>query len=142
MLLEGRKTPPFGQDNWLYEIKHDGYRVVAGVNGGRVVLNTRNGADATKWFPEIVGGLQQASEVPHIIDGEVCVLYDIGRSDFNRLQNRARRRRWFTDCDPIVFCAFDMPVPTRSRTSASLSERAFHVCGCWTDCRASSRSPL
>jgi bifunctional non-homologous end joining protein LigD len=108
LLHQGSKTPPFGQANWLYEIKHDGYRLVAGVHDGRVVLNTRSGTDATKWFPEIVEGLAKLNGGPHILDGEVCVLDDIGRSDFNRLQDRAKRRRYFSGCDPVVFCAFDL----------------------------------
>jgi bifunctional non-homologous end joining protein LigD len=36
------------------------------------------------------------------------VLDDLGRSDFNRLHHRARRRRWYEGCDPVVFCAFDL----------------------------------
>lgn len=108
LLHEGRKTHPFNQDGWLYEIKFDGYRLVAGVNDGNVTLSTRNGAAATKWFPEVVEGLKKISGGPHVLDGEVCVLDDIGRSDFNRLQDRARRRRWYEGCDPVVFCAFDL----------------------------------
>jgi bifunctional non-homologous end joining protein LigD len=139
LLHEGRKTPPFGQDNWLYEIKHDGYRLVAGVHDGEVRLNTRNGADATKWFPEIVEGLKSLNGGPHIIDGEVCVLDEIGRSDFNRLQDRARRRRWYDGCDQVVFCAFDLlahegrpliglPIEARKSTLAALLKSAARSC--------------
>jgi len=60
LLHQSRKTPPFGQGGWLYELKFDGYRLVAGVNDGKVVLNTRNGADATtqrsgsrSWLPDL-----------------------------------------------------------------------------------------
>jgi bifunctional non-homologous end joining protein LigD len=42
------------------------------------------------------------------LDGEVCVLDDIGRSDFDRLQVRARKKRWYSGCDSVVFCAFDL----------------------------------
>lgn len=108
MLLSEDKRMPLGKPGWLYEIKFDGYRLVAGVNGGEVELRTRNGADATKWFPEVVQSLQTLKGGPHILDGEVCVLDDVGRSDFNRLQDRARRRKWFKGCDPVVFCAFDL----------------------------------
>jgi bifunctional non-homologous end joining protein LigD len=108
LLHEGRKPHPFGQSGWLYELKFDGWRLMAGVDGGRVFLRTRNGADATNWFPEVVEGLCLIPGGPHILDGEVCVLDDIGRSDFNRLQDRARRRRWYEGCDPVVFCAFDL----------------------------------
>lgn len=39
---------------------------------------------------------------PHILDGEVCVLDDLGRSDFNRLQDRAGHRRWVEGGDPAL----------------------------------------
>jgi bifunctional non-homologous end joining protein LigD len=106
--MRGRKPHPFSQRGWLYELKYDGYRLVAGIDAGRVLLNTRNGADATKWFPEIVDGLASLPGGPHVIDGEVCVLDEIGRSNFDRLQDRARRRRWYAGCDRVVFCAFDL----------------------------------
>jgi bifunctional non-homologous end joining protein LigD len=44
----------------------------------------------------------------HLIDGEVCVLDDLGRADFNRLQDRSRRRCWYDGCDPVAFLAFDL----------------------------------
>lgn len=107
MLLEERRIP-FGEPGWIYEIKFDGYRLLAGVDGGSVQLVTKNGADATKWFPEICAGLATLPGGPHVLDGEACVLDDLGRSDFNRLQDRARRRRWYAGADPVAFCAFDL----------------------------------
>lgn len=47
---------------------------------------------------------------PHIVDGEVCVLDDLGRSDFVRLQARAVRRRAYPGCDPVVYAMFDLLV--------------------------------
>jgi bifunctional non-homologous end joining protein LigD len=46
----------------------------------------------------------------NILDGEVCMLDDIGRSDFMRLQARSRRRGRPAGSDPVVFCAFDLLV--------------------------------
>jgi bifunctional non-homologous end joining protein LigD len=108
MLLDERPIPPFDQPGWIYEIKWDGYRIVAGIERGVVQLATKNGANATKWFPEVVAGLAKLRGGPHVLDGEVCVLDELGRSDFNRLQDRARRRRWYEGADPVVFCAFDL----------------------------------
>ena len=45
-----------------------------------------------------------------MLDGEVCVLDEIGRADFQRLQARARLRGYRAGCDPVVFCAFDLLV--------------------------------
>jgi bifunctional non-homologous end joining protein LigD len=109
MLLEERSArPPFNEPGWIYELKFDGYRLMAGVHDGSVQLATRNGADATRWFPEVAKGLASLAGGPHVLDGEVCVLDDLGRSDFDRLQARARRRRWYEGADPVVFCAFDL----------------------------------
>ena len=108
MLLAERPLPPFAEAGWIYELKFDGYRLMAGVKDSVVQLITRNGADATKWFPEIVAGLATLRGGPHVLDGEVCVLDELGRSDFNRLQDRARKRRWYEGADPVVFCAFDL----------------------------------
>lgn len=108
LLSEGKRPAPFGQVGWIFDIKYDGWRLLAGARDGKVQLATRNGVDATNWFPEVVQGLASLAGGPHILDGEVCVLDDLGRSDFNRLQDRAGRRRWFHGCDPVVFCAFDL----------------------------------
>lgn len=108
LLHTGKRLPPFAQPDWIYELKFDGYRMIAGVQDGQVQLATRKGADASRWFPEVVQGLSGLLGGPHILDGEVCVLDETGRSDFNRLQNRASRRCFYPECDPVVYCAFDL----------------------------------
>lgn len=105
MVLTPARHLPTGP-GWHYEIKHDGYRMLAGTAPGG--LKTRNGADATAWFPELVDSLKQLPAGAHILDGEVCVLDDIGRSDFNRLHARALHRGWHRGADPVVLCAFDL----------------------------------
>ncbi|WP_167772665.1 hypothetical protein [Ramlibacter henchirensis] len=52
MLADNRKYPAFSHPDWLFEIKYDGYRMLAEF-GGRVALRTRQGLDCTSWFPEI-----------------------------------------------------------------------------------------
>lgn len=86
----------------------DGYRLLAQAQDGRVALRTRNGADASAWFPEIVRALSTLNGGPHAIDGEVCVLDDLGRSDFNRLHARASIRGWRAGVDSVVYCPFDL----------------------------------
>lgn len=105
MLLSERKTIP-NEPGWHYEIKFDGYRLLA-TTGSAPRLKSKNGADATAWFPELVAALANLP-AGYIIDGEVCVLDDIGRSDFERLQARARRRGWYRGADLVAFCAFDL----------------------------------
>ncbi|UIF91737.1 hypothetical protein KAF44_32115 [Cupriavidus necator] len=106
MLLTERKTLPTTGE-WLWEVKFDGYRILAST--GQPRLKTKNGADATTWFPEIASALA-ALPGGAILDGEVCVLDDIGRSDFERLHERARRRGWYAGADPVAYCVFDLLV--------------------------------
>jgi bifunctional non-homologous end joining protein LigD len=109
MLLEEAKRP-FDSPEWLFELKYDGYRLLAEFGGGKARLKTRNGADATRWFPEVARGLASVPGGPHITDGEVCVLDEHGRSDFDKLHERAKRRRWYAGCDPVAYCVFDLLV--------------------------------
>src|SRR5437870_12837509 len=70
-------------DQWLHEIKYDGYRVQVHLNRGRKKVFTRTGLDWTKRFTEIAGALDVAGEA--IIDGEVVVVHE-GRTNFSELQ--------------------------------------------------------
>lgn len=67
MLLEER---PFAfAAGWLYEIKFDGCRLMAMIDGGRVELRTRGAANATAWFPEVVDGLAGLKGRPFVFAG-------------------------------------------------------------------------
>jgi bifunctional non-homologous end joining protein LigD len=70
-------------DQWLHEIKFDGYRVQVHLNRGRKKVYTRNGLDWTKRFSLIAGALDIPGQA--IIDGEVVVVKD-GRTNFSELQ--------------------------------------------------------
>lgn len=121
MLLVERKAFPSSGD-WHYEIKYDGYRVLASTGPG-AQLKSRGGIDASKWFPEVT---QAVSAMPPgtVLDGEICVLDDIGRSDFNRLHARARRKGWYEGADPVVYCVFDVLVAKgKDLRSAELEAR-------------------
>lgn len=120
---------PFTDPEWLYELKFDGYRCLAGIEkddgfpisddvaamAARVQLRTKSGADCTAWFPEIMRALSTLPGGPHVIDGEVCVLRPDGTSDFNLLQERARRRRWYPGAPVVTYCAFDLLVHNGER---------------------------
>lgn len=124
--MHAPETPraPFTDPEWLYELKFDGYRCMAGIEDGQVQLRTKSGADCTKWFPEVVTALAKIPGGPHVIDGEACVLDEIGRSDFERLRTRASHRRWYPGCDQVTLCAFDILVHDGERvTGLPLVER-------------------
>lgn len=81
-----------GDDGWVFEVKWDGYRAVASVSGGAVTLTSRRGLDLTREFPELaeLGRLLTGHDA--VVDGEVVLLDEAGRSSFERLQNRAQHR--------------------------------------------------
>ena len=80
------KTPPDG-DDWLHEIKYDGYRVGCAITPDGVRLTSRNGLDYTAALPEIVAEARTLPVTSALLDGEVVVLLDDGRASFQALQN-------------------------------------------------------
>ncbi len=77
---------PFDDPDWLYEIKWDGYRVLAFINNGEVELMSRNNKSFNKKFYPIHKALQKWS-INAVIDGEIVVLNEKGVSNFGDLQN-------------------------------------------------------
>ncbi|HEY3933979.1 MAG TPA: non-homologous end-joining DNA ligase [Gemmatimonadales bacterium] len=76
---------PTGND-WVFEIKYDGYRLEAIVHTGRVQLLTRRGNDWTSRFPRLAEALGRLGIGVATLDGEVVVLDRSGRSRFALLQ--------------------------------------------------------
>ena len=109
MLLNERPID-FNMPGWLFEIQFDGYRVMAEFGDGKCQLKTRNGANASAWFAEITDSLAEVPGSPCIVDGEVCVLDEMGNSDFDRLHKRAHKRRFVPGGPPVVYCVFDLLV--------------------------------
>ncbi len=96
--------PPEG-DDWLHEVKLDGYRILAFLEAGKVKLVTRNGNDWTLHFPAIAKALGQLKCDSAIIDGEAVMLDSEGRSDFQALQASMKQ----TDREAPCLFAFDLP---------------------------------
>jgi bifunctional non-homologous end joining protein LigD len=88
-------------DQWLHEIKFDGYRVQIHLNKGKRKVYTRNGLDWTKRFSLIAGALDIPGQA--IIDGEVVVIHE-GRTNFSELQAELAAGKQ----DRLVYCAFDL----------------------------------
>jgi bifunctional non-homologous end joining protein LigD len=91
-MLAETADAPFSRDGWLFELKYDGYRLLAQRKGAQVALAYRSGEDATALFPEIATavGMLPADAV---LDGEVVVLGPDGRPSFQALQRRAQLAR-------------------------------------------------
>ena len=92
MLAEPREAP-FSRAGWIYEIKYDGYRILAGRASGDATLRTRNGNDATQTFPEVARAVRALPYDGLVLDGEVVCLDESGRPSFDRLQKRGRLTR-------------------------------------------------
>jgi bifunctional non-homologous end joining protein LigD len=80
------KEPPPG-DEWIHEVKFDGYRIVCRIDGDIVQLFTRRHNDWTHRMPELVESLRRLDVQSAIIDGEAVVLRPDGTTDFQDLQN-------------------------------------------------------
>jgi bifunctional non-homologous end joining protein LigD len=97
-------APPSG-DEWLHEIKLDGYRIGCLIHDGRARLITRNGNDWTAAYPEIAGAALDLPVRDALIDGEVVMLLPDGRTSFQALQNASSGRG---SRDTLVYFVFDL----------------------------------
>ena len=79
------REPPSGEE-WLHELKFDGYRMVCHLNRGKARFWSRNGKDWTKKFPNLAAALKTFPAVTAILDGEVVIVDKAGRSSFQKLQ--------------------------------------------------------
>ena len=89
-------------DDWVFEVKWDGYRALAYVSSGGVTLRSRKGNDFTERFATVARALEKAVKTPDcIVDGEVCALDDEGRSSFSAMQQGKPGT-------PLVYYVFDV----------------------------------
>ncbi len=91
---------------WLYEIKFDGYRVMARIDKGKATVITRGGHDWSDKMPQLVEELGQLGVKSAWLDGEIVVLDENGVPSFNALQKAFDRGRSGAE---IVLFLFDVP---------------------------------
>jgi bifunctional non-homologous end joining protein LigD len=92
-------------DQWLHELKFDGYRLLAVVEGDTVRLLTRRGNDWTDRFGAVASSLKDLGLQSSLLDGELVALDADGVSDFQRLQNWMKTGRQ----EQLVYYVFDVP---------------------------------
>ena len=95
--------PPEG--DWLYEIKFDGYRMLARVLGGKVNIFTRNNNDWTNRLPLLVKAIESLNLADSWLDGEIVVLNEQGLPGFQALQNALDAEH----TQDIIYFLFDAP---------------------------------
>src|SRR5215467_11497255 len=96
-------APPRGAD-WVHEIKFDGYRMQARLDRGEVKLLTRKGLDWTERFPNIADAVADLPARTALLDGEIVVEDENGRSSFSGLQAALKAG----DRDRFVYYVFDL----------------------------------
>jgi bifunctional non-homologous end joining protein LigD len=109
----GELPGPGEDDQWGYETKWDGSRVLAFLEGGRIRLRTRNDLDATVSYPELSGLAEQLRAHQLVLDGEVVAFGTDGRPSFARLQKRMHVSRpaeadRLSQSDPVRYLVFDL----------------------------------
>jgi ATP-dependent DNA ligase len=118
-LALSRRELPVGED-YCYEVKLDGFRCIAFVDGEDVFLQSRNGRPLGRYFPELALPAGR-----YVLDGEIVVRDGDGREDFDALGQRihpaASRVALLAEQTPAVYVAFDL----LARDDRALMERAF-----------------
>ena len=98
------EKPPAG-DSWVHEIKFDGYRLIAAIDGKRIRLLTRSGLDWTERFPGIAEAFKNFPAKSALVDGEAVVEDQNGVSSFSALQEALSERKTAV---AAIFFAFDL----------------------------------
>ena len=95
------KEVPRG-DEWLFEVKWDGYRAISYVAGSEVEMRSRRGNDFTEKFERVAKEIPKALKTPDcVLDGEVCALDEAGRASFSEMQQ-------LKPSTPLVYYVFDL----------------------------------
>src|SRR3954466_2005664 len=84
------KANPFNDPDWVWELKHDGYRALLIKDGERTSMFTRRGNDLLSFFPEIAVDLKKLPDIE--IDGELVILDEHGKPEFQKLRGRCAIR--------------------------------------------------
>jgi len=101
LLLRTDKLPE--SNEWLYELKHDGYRGIAYKTSGKLYLRSRNDSDFNLRYPTIAKAL---SALPNetVVDGEIVAFDASGKPSFNTLQNHG------SSGVPLLYFTFDVMI--------------------------------
>lgn len=101
-MLATTAKEPFDHPDWIFEVKWDGYRAIAEIRDGNVSLYSRNLILLDQKFVPVVKALQTFRD-DAIMDGEIVVVDDQGRPDFEMLQNYRKSGRGH-----LVYYVFDL----------------------------------
>lgn len=101
-MLARETNSAFDDQQWLFEIKWDGYRAISEIKEGKVLLYSRNGNSFLNDYPLVANELKKIKH-DAILDGEIVILNDEGKSDFQKLQHYEDNTQY-----PICYYVFDL----------------------------------
>src|SRR3954453_3442687 len=118
LLLRTDKLPE--SNEWLYELKHDGYRGIAYKTSGKLYLRSRNDSDFNLRYPAIAKAL---SALPNetVVDGEIVAFDESGKPSFNTLQNHGS-----SGVPLLYFVFYLMILGGRDLTKLPLEARGYY----------------
>jgi bifunctional non-homologous end joining protein LigD len=93
---------PFSSKEWLFELKLDGYRAIAVTGHKETLLYSRNGISLDSRYPVVIGALKKI-KVEAVLDGEIVLLNENGKPDFQKLQNYKKSGEY-----QLVYYVFDI----------------------------------
>ena len=104
---------PFSSDDWVFEIKYDGFRLAGFGGAGLGELRYRSGQDSTLRYPELTSALRALPIPGVVLDGEIVMFDGDGRPDFHRLAVRAQIHRTSEIqraalATPVTYMVFDL----------------------------------
>ncbi len=101
-MLAKESDNAFDDKDWIFEIKWDGYRAISEINDGNVLLYSRNGNSFANDYPLVV---RELKKIKHnaVLDGEIVILNEDGKSDFQKLQHYEDNTQY-----PICYYVFDL----------------------------------
>lgn len=117
-MLARETTDPFDNENWLFEIKWDGYRAIADIINNDIQLYSRNGVSFNEKYPVVIQELRKLKE-DVVLDGEIVVLDEEGKPNFQYLQDYANNGG-----RPLQYQVFDiLRLKDQDTTQLPLLER-------------------
>ena len=104
---------PFSSNDWVFELKYDGFRLASFGGAGHAELRYRSGQDPTLRYPELSSALRALPIPDLVLDGEIVMLDAEGRPDFHRLAARAQIHRVSelqraALATPVTYMVFDL----------------------------------
>jgi bifunctional non-homologous end joining protein LigD len=103
----------FSSDDWVFELKYDGFRMASAGGAGAAELRYRSGLDPTLRYPELTSALRALPVPGLVLDGEIVMLDAEGKPDFHRLAARAQIHRTSelaraAMATPVTYMVFDL----------------------------------